>query len=173
MAWKPLIPDSHLTKCACILLIATCFCISAGCGEPASTITSTAVEVLYKSGPELTANSSFAYWQQQNPDRNWIKLAEADLNNDNREDMVVVYGIDNGKCEMVVVLDLPDGYQLTETAPAPVEDQTLKIMNFDSKPPNEIYISGRNGNNAGLAFFRVVDNHTLDNLFADNFADCC
>jgi hypothetical protein len=114
----------------------------------------------------------FAYWQKQFPGAEWASLAKADLNNDGRDDLVVVYNQGNEKFFFVAVEDLPTGYQITEPTPAPVEDQVVKIMDLSGWSQHQFSVSGRKDDVVGMAIF-VVDNHKVLMLYTSAYGDCC
>jgi hypothetical protein len=121
----------------------------------------------------IEANSpTFAYWQHQFPGSQWAALAQGDLNNDKRDDLLIVYGTDKDKFSLVAVLDLIDGYEITEPIAAPVEDQVLSIFNMDDTPPNEFSVSGRKGAEVGSAIFHL-ENGTIRLLLTAGYGNCC
>jgi hypothetical protein len=113
-----------------------------------------------------------SYWQDRFPDERLVRWAQSDLNSDNRPDTVIIYGLPDGKCQMIAVVNLPDAYLLTQMAPAPVSDQQISFTDFDSRPPMEVVVTGKNGNYVGIGIFRL-EQAQLVNLFADDYDKCC
>jgi hypothetical protein len=113
-----------------------------------------------------------SYWQERFPEDSLVRWAQSDLNSDNRLDTMIIYSLPDGKCWMIAVVNLPDGYLLTVPAPAPVSDQQISFTDFDSRPPMEVVVTGKNGNYVGIGIFRL-EQAQLVNLFADDYDKCC
>jgi ABC-type glycerol-3-phosphate transport system substrate-binding protein len=116
--------------------------------------------------------AAIKFWQGQFPDDKYILSVSGDVNADNRADTMIVYSVPDGHCELLAVLDLTDGYHLSGTIPAPMEKQKLSFLDFDSKPPTEILISGENGSAVGLGIFRLENNEFV-NVFGEDYSACC
>jgi hypothetical protein len=137
-----------------------------GCGKTSTAaVTSSAAE-------KAASSPCFTYWTYNNPGREWVRLAEADLNGDDTADLLIIYRQDNNKCVMVSILSFKAGFQITAPVDAPVEDQVISIFEMDGKPPREFSVSGRKGINAGSAVFRLEDDKIVQ-LFSSGYGDCC
>ena len=101
-----------------------------------------------------------------------IKYARADLNNDGRQDVVVIYRIAKDANRMRVILDLGDKYSDTNEVPAPLYDQSIVFRDIDKKPPLEFIVQGRKGAKIGYAIFRIENNQLID-IFGEGMEDCC
>jgi hypothetical protein len=122
--------------------------------------------------PVATATPCIAYWEQNNPGWEWVRLAEGDMNADRRPDLIIIYRETESKCSMTLVLDLTTGFQTTGSVDAPAEDQVINVFNMDGKPPDEFSVSGRKGVNIGSAVFRLDDGKIVQ-LFSSGYGDCC
>jgi hypothetical protein len=147
-------------------LAAVCVCLlTAGCNFKVES------HSLAPAVPE-TPSAGVGFWQEQIPRQSLVTWAEADLNADNRPDTVIIYRLENNKCQMVIVMNLPEGFRLTVPVQAPVSDQQISFTDFDSKPPEEVVVTGKNGSFAGTAIFRLEKGQIV-NLFAEDFDKCC
>lgn len=115
---------------------------------------------------------AFAYWQTKFPGDQWAALAQGDLNNDGRADLVVLYGTPEGKYSFVVVLNLANGFQITDPIDAPPEDQVLRIFDMDDRPPNEFSVAGQKDNQVGMAIFHL-ENGVVTLLITEGYGACC
>ena len=112
------------------------------------------------------------FFHESLPDCPLIVSAASDLNDDGREDMIVIYGIAPETNRMRVVLDLPEGPALTNEHPAPVENQVIQLMDIDEEPPMEFIVFGSKGMNTGFAVYRY-HHGTLEDLFGEDMYECC
>lgn len=119
-----------------------------------------------------TGGGLYQYFITTRPDNEVIKCAQADLNNDNNDDLVVIYRESREKNNMLVVLDLKGGYQCTNEVPAPVSNQVITFKDIDDKPPLEFIVQGMKGANVGYAIYRV-EGTRLEDLFGEGMKDCC
>jgi len=155
-----------------VLFFAVSFTL-AGCGNTLKTTAqSSSTEVVQTQNEIAKTSPVFAYWQKQFPDAVWASLAKADLNNDGRDDLVVVYNQGENKSFFVVIEDLANGYQITDPTPAPVQDQAVKIMDLSGWAQHQFSITGRKNDVVGMAIF-VVDNHKILMLYTSAYGDCC
>ena len=122
--------------------------------------------------PVDTGEDLYQYFIAAHPDNEVIKCAQADLNNDNTDDLVVIYRESREKNNMLVVLELKGGYQCTNEVPAPVSNQMITFKNIDDKPPLEFIVQGMKGANVGYAIYRV-EGTGLEDLFGEGMKDCC
>jgi hypothetical protein len=118
------------------------------------------------------ASPAFAYWGQQFPGHEWVRLGEADLDGDGREDLLVIYRDTSDKCSFCVILNLVDGPKATESVSAPAEEQVMNAFEMDGKPPCEFSVSGRKGADIGSAVFRL-ENAKITQLFSTGYGKCC
>ncbi|MCS4467696.1 Cys-Cys-COOH protein SaoC [Clostridium botulinum] len=68
-------------------------------------------------------NERLLYFQHKYKDKEVLKCAEKDLNNDNKLDLIVIYKENNDKNSMVVVLSDKEKYKITNEVSAPIENQ--------------------------------------------------
>ncbi len=103
---------------------------------------------------------------------NILKYAQADLDADGREDLVIIYEAAEEKNEMCVIRNQSPEPIETNSVPAPVSDQMIQFKNIDEKPPLEFILQGRKGTKVGYAIFRIEGGRLVD-LFGDGMEDCC
>lgn len=120
----------------------------------------------------LQYNKMLRIFGENHPGFAILKYAEADLNNDAQEDMVVIYQITKDRNEMCVLLHYGEDFIESNSVPAPVSDQMIQFKNIDNKPPLEFILQGRKGSKVGYAIFRIEDGKLAD-LFGEGMADCC
>ncbi len=101
-----------------------------------------------------------------------LKYAQADLDNDGMEDLIVIYQIAKDQNEMCVILHHGEGFVESNSVPAPVSDQLIQFKDIDNKPPLEFIVQGRKGSKVGYAIFRFEDGKLAD-LFGQGMEDCC
>lgn len=112
------------------------------------------------------------YFADHNPGLAILKYAQADLDNDGKEDLVVIYQVAREQNEMRVLLDQGATVAESNAVPAPVSDQLVQFKNIDNKPPMEFILQGRKGPKVGYAIFRIEDGR-LEDLFGQGMEDCC
>ncbi|MDR9756735.1 MAG: efflux transporter SaoE [Thermoanaerobacterales bacterium] len=123
--------------------------------------------------PEKTVlPAQVSEWQQKNPQYRIETWAQGDLNDDGRDDAVIIYRVDQGRCQMVVALSINEGYQITEPVRAPVSNQQIQFKDIDEQPPTELIISGMKGSNVGYGIFRIEKGQVID-VFGSNMDLCC
>lgn len=120
----------------------------------------------------LQSNPALQYFVNNHPDFSVIKYATADLNNDGRNEVVVIYRLNKNKNMMSIIQDFETGYTETNAVPAPVSDQMIQFRNIDDKPPLEFILQGRKGAKIGYAIFRIENGRLVD-LFGEGMQDCC
>lgn len=106
------------------------------------------------------------------PENEVLKCAQADVNGDNKEDLVLIYRAGKEKNMMLVVLDLSGELVFTNEVPAPVSNQQITFKDIDEKPPLEFIVQGMKGANVGYAIYRV-EGTRLEDLFGEGMKDCC
>jgi uncharacterized membrane protein YraQ (UPF0718 family) len=111
-------------------------------------------------------------WQNENTQYEVEIWAQGDLNDDGKDDTVIIYKLDQDRCQMVVALSYAEGYQITEPVRAPVSNQQIEFKDIDEKPPIELIVSGMKGSNVGYGIFRVEDSQVID-IFGSNMDLCC
>lgn len=120
----------------------------------------------------LKENSMMQFFADNHPGQTILKYAQADLDNDGREDLIVIYHIGSGKNQMSVIHYQKEKFKETNAVPAPVSDQMIQFRNIDEKPPMEFILQGRKGAKVGYAIFRVEAGQLTD-LFGEGMEDCC
>ena len=102
-----------------------------------------------------------------------IKCGYEDVNNDGIKDLVVIYKASFRKNEMIIILDKEsDSYEISQSVPAPLENQTIEFKNIDEKDEIEFIVSGSKDGRYGYAIFRLEGLEIRD-LFGENMDDCC
>ena len=140
------------------------------CGRNASTATGSGQPLPSTGLPGSPV--AIAFWQKQFPADKYILSVSGDVNADNRPDTLIIYQVPDGYCQLLAVLDLSSGYSVSGTIPAPMEKQKVSFLDFDSKPPTEILVSGENGSAVGLGIFRLENNEFV-NVFGEDYNACC
>lgn len=120
----------------------------------------------------LNTNRLFQYFVKNNPGKEMIKYGLKDLNDDGREDLLIMYNVSKEKNMMCVILDLGEKCVATNELPAPVSNQVIHFKDIDEKPPMEFIVHGSKGAKVGYAIFRIERGQIVD-LFGDGMADCC
>jgi hypothetical protein len=141
------------------------FLALSGCARAEAVDTQPPVTADIPSGP-------FLYWQQAYPEYLLERAAAGDLNGDGKFDAVIIYATERGAHQMVVVIDGTNGCTVTGAVAAPVSDQVVTIFEMDGKKPQEIMVSGRNGDLVGSAVFRL-EKEKLETLFSSGYGGCC
>ena len=95
-----------------------------------------------------------------------------DINNDGREDLIVIYQDTADTNKMVAIWEEEGNVITSEPTPAPQENYRLEWRDIDKKPPTELVVSGSKGVNVGYAIYRWENGDFL-NLFGDGMEDCC
>jgi len=149
------------------IVFALILCLAAGgCGEKDERKQQTGETGISKQNP------LFRCFENENPGREVVKCAMADLNNDGRDDLVVMYRAGKDKNMMRVMLDTGEGCLSTNEVPAPHSNQTILFRDIDKKPPMEFIVQGARGAKIGYAIFRVESDRLID-LFGEGMEDCC
>lgn len=120
----------------------------------------------------LQENKMMHSFAEKHPGLAILKYAQADLDNDDREDLIVIYQIAKDQNEMCVIRHTGEGFIESNSVPAPVSDQLIQFKDIDSKPPLEFILQGRKGSKVGYAIFRIEDGKLAD-LFGQGMEDCC
>lgn len=112
------------------------------------------------------------FFEERLPRYPLITSAQADLNDDGREDLIVIYRIAPETNRMRVILNLPEGPVLTNEYPAPVENQVIQLKDIDDAPPMEFIVFGSKGMKTGFAIYRC-HHDSVEDLFGEDMHDCC
>jgi hypothetical protein len=124
------------------------------------------------SGETAGGGPLLAYFMASHPGKEVVIFNRADLNDDNTEDLVVIFRESKETNSMLAVLDLSGSYQYTNQVPAPVSNQVIQFKDIDQKPPLEFIVQGMKGANVGYAIYRV-EGTKLEDLFGEGMKDCC
>ncbi len=130
------------------------------------------VEQSILDGQGLKTNKTLQYFMKKNPGKKLIKYEFKDLNDDGREDLLVLYQVSKEKNMMCVILNFVDHYIETNEVPAPVSNQVIHFKNIDEKPPMEFIVQGMKGAKVGYAIYRIENGQLVD-LFGEGMEDCC
>jgi hypothetical protein len=120
----------------------------------------------------LTQNELMQQFAANHPGLAVLKYARADLDNDAKEDLIVIYRVAAEKNQMCVMRHRGPEVIETNSVPAPVSDQMIQFRNIDEKPPLEFILQGRKGAKVGYAIFRI-EKGLLTDLFGEGMEDCC
>ena len=120
----------------------------------------------------LRASTLMQAFVAAHPGQEVLKYAQADLDGDGLEDLVVIYRESKDRNRMCIVRT--EGGRIVESnsVPAPVSDQTIRFKDIDNKAPLEFIAQGRKGAVVGYAVFRLEDGVLVD-LFGEGFENCC
>lgn len=109
---------------------------------------------------------------KKNHDEEIITYAQQDMNNDGKDDLLVIYYVNKNSNQMTVVASKGDEYIFTEPIPAPIDDQQISFKNIDDKDEMEVIVSGSKNGNVGYAIYRLEGNEMID-LFGQDMESCC
>ena len=160
---RPLMPDRR--RQALLMLLGAALLL-ASCSEPREG------DVPEKAIDRKVGGMLLQHFEQAYPGLEVIKIARSDLNDDGRDDLIVIYRVSGDKNMMRVILDLGEGFLATNEVPAPHSNQVIQFRDIDKKPPMEFIVQGTKGAKSGFAIFRVEGNQLVD-LFGEGMADCC
>lgn len=95
-----------------------------------------------------------------------------DLNNDGREDYLVIWrNTDQDTNFMCVVLNFDDRYEMTAIQKAPYENLSIEFKDIDEKEEMEFIVYGSRNGNYGFGIYRV-ENLIVSNLFGEGLEEC-
>jgi hypothetical protein len=120
----------------------------------------------------LEASPLHQYFVRSYPDKQTLVWAFHDVNNDGRDDLILIYRLDRERKGMRVILNTGGIYTITNDVPAPVSNQTITFKDIDDKPPMEFIVQGMKGTNMGYAVYRIENSKLID-LFSEGMAGCC
>lgn len=152
-----------LKKSSLALLLLTLLCLTGCRGERQGAETRITID---------TEHVLYAHFLAAYGDKKPLLTGVNDLNNDGREDLVVVYQDTPITNKMVVILEEEGRIVISEPTPAPVENCRLEWRDIDDKAPIELIVSGSKGVNVGYAIYRWQKGE-LVNLFGDGMDGCC
>ena|GEM_PF-2578338 len=120
---------------------------------------------------------AIAFWQKQAPDDALVLSISGDINGDRRPDTLIIYRTPSGECLFIGILDTIDGYQLTDTIMAPLENQAMFIRNIGGNQSVAVFVSGQNGDKVGLGCFQLIGAEWINpfggGIFDGDYAACC
>ncbi len=119
----------------------------------------------------IASTPALEYWQGGNSFAP-VRWAEEDVNSDGRQDTILIYQTDANTCMMCAILNTEQGFLLSESIKAPVENQTISFQDIDNKPPTEVIVSGSKNGKIGYGILRLENNQLID-IFGDSMKDCC
>lgn len=154
-----------------LLLFSLTFALLAlgACSDPGSPATGDQKDF---KATALSGNNMLQFFVDNHSGQTILKYAQADLDNDGRKDLIVIYQVGSGKNQMSVIHHQEGNFKETNAVPAPVSDQVIQLRDIDEKPPVEFILQGRKGAKVGYAIFRLEDGKLTD-LFGDGMEDCC
>ncbi len=152
-----------------VLLIGWVVISLTGCAQDSKSVQGDEIEY---SPAVLSENELMQQFIVNHPDKPVLKYAQADLDNDGVNDLIVIYAIARDKNMMSVLLYKESKAEETNSVPAPVSDQMIQFRNIDDRPPLEFIVQGRKGAKVGYAIFRV-EKGILTDLFGEGMDDCC
>lgn len=120
----------------------------------------------------LEASPLHQYFARSYPDKQALVWAFHDVNNDGRDDLILIYRLDRERNAMRVILSTGRTYTITNDVPAPFSNQIITFKSIDEKPPVEFIVQGMKGTNMGYAVYRI-ENSKLVDLFSEGMAGCC
>lgn len=109
---------------------------------------------------------------KKNHDEKVITYAQHDLNNDGKEDLIIIYYVNKNSNKMTVVASKGNEYVLTEPIPAPIDNQQISFKDIDNKEEMEVIVSGSKNGNVGYAIYRL-ENYEMIDLFGQDMESCC
>ncbi len=151
------------------VLVAITMLLSAGCADVG---TPTGGDQKDFSPSVLRENRMLQYFSSACPGITILKYAQADLDDDGKQDLIVIYRGAADKNRMCVVRRFGADFIATNDVPAPVSDQMIQFRNIDEKPPLEFIVQGRKGAKVGYAIYRIEDGRLID-VFGEAMQDCC
>jgi hypothetical protein len=121
---------------------------------------------------DIQASPLYRYFTGFYPGKEVLVWARKDLDNDGRDDLILVYRVDKEKNAMRVILNAGGVYTITNDVPAPVCNQVITFKDIDEKPPMEFIILGMKGPKIGYAVYRIEKGKLVD-LFGEGMEECC
>lgn len=104
---------------------------------------------------QLAENKMLQFFVDHHPEHPILKYAQADLDNDSREDLIVIYQFATGKNQMSVIYHRNGNFNETNAVPAPVSDQLIQFRNIDEKPPSSSSCKVEKEPRSDMQFFEL------------------
>jgi hypothetical protein len=120
----------------------------------------------------LHDNKMMQFFSTNHPGLVILKYAQTDLDNDGKDDLIIIFRKTKDENRMCVIRQQETGFIESNSVPAPVSDQIIRFKDIDNKPPMEFIVQGRKGSKIGYAIFRI-EAGTLTDLFGEGMEDCC
>jgi hypothetical protein len=121
---------------------------------------------------DLRTSSLYLHFSGLYPGKEVLAWAFKDVDNDGRDDLILIYRVSGEQNAMRVVLNTGRTYTMTNDVPAPVSNQIITFKDIDEKPPMEFIVQGMKGTKIGYAVYRIEKGKLLD-LFAEGMEECC
>lgn len=118
-------------------------------------------------------NLLLLYFEEEFPNNPVIKCKLGDVNNDGRDDLIIIYQMQfqDGN-ELRVVFDTDNGYEVSNQNRAPYENQTIELIDIDNSPPMEFIVSGSKRGRYGYEIYRVDNSTQLASVFGEGMDVC-
>ena len=144
-----------------LLVVLLCITGCSGKGQPAETVQKVDTQhVLYK--------HFLAAYKDKKP----LLTGANDINNDGREDLIVIYQDTSVTNKMIAIWEEDEKVAMSEPTPAPVDNCRIEWRDIDDKDPIELVISGSKGVNVGYAIYRWEQGKFVS-LFGEGMEGCC
>lgn len=115
----------------------------------------------------------FVHFKEVFREKTVIIAGLADVNDDGREDLALIYQKELNEVAVLVVLDKEDGPIFTEEVKAPIENQEIRFDDIDEKPPTEIIVTGSKDGHYSYRVFRLYDDKYLRDIFSGANMEKC
>ncbi len=145
------------------LFLLNLFCLTGCSGERRSEETLITID---------TEHVLYAHFLAAYGDKKPLLTEVNDLNNDGREDLIVIYQDTPVTNKMIAIWEEEGRTLISEPTPAPVDNYRLEWRDIDDKPPVELIVSGSKGVNVSYAIYRWQKGEFF-NLFAEGMEGCC
>lgn len=112
-------------------------------------------------------------FEEEFPNNPVIKCKLGDVNDDGREDLIVIYQMQfQDANELRVVFDTESGYEVSNPNRAPYENQTIELIDIDNAPPIEFIVSGSKRGRYGYEIYRIDNKTELASVFGEGMDVC-
>ncbi|MGI5921137.1 MAG: Cys-Cys-COOH (seleno)protein SaoC [Syntrophomonadaceae bacterium] len=161
-----------LRKKSMVLVLSTLLLI-AGCGGAGQTTATEKTDPTQEVIPTVDKHHVlYKYFQTAYGDKKPILTGVNDINDDGREDLIVIYRDTSKTNKMIAIWEENGEVVMSDPTPAPVEKCRIEWRDIDNKAPIELIIAGSKGVNFGYAIYRW-ENGNFVNLFGEGMEDCC